>query len=149
MDDVPAMAAMRALDTESQEYWELRIGGYLRGSHSPQQALRERAAFVADDAGKVVGLVAGHRTRRYACDAELQWIDVIANYRGQGVASRLLQAMGSWFVEMDALRVCVDVRPENEIARRLYARHGAIPLNPHWMVWENAHTMSSGPRPSA
>jgi GNAT superfamily N-acetyltransferase len=149
MEDVPAMAAIRALDWESQEYWELRIAGYLRGSHSPQQALRERTAFVAVDADRVVGFVAGHRTRRYGCDAELQWVDVIADHRGQGIAGRLLEALGGWFVEMDALRVCVDVQPKNEVARRLYARHGAVPLNPHWMVWEDARVMGSGLRPNA
>ena len=41
-------------------FWTDRITWYLRGEHSPQQALPERAAFVAVDEGKLVGFVAGH-----------------------------------------------------------------------------------------
>jgi hypothetical protein len=34
-------------------------------------------------------------------------------------------------------RVCVDVEPANDVALRFYARHGAVDLKPHWMVWED------------
>jgi hypothetical protein len=44
---------------------------------SPQQALPARAAFVAMDGTKLVGFVAGHRTRRLGCDGELQWVNVV------------------------------------------------------------------------
>ena len=148
LQDVPAMAAMRARNWETEEFWQVRIGGYLRGSHSPQQALRERAAFVAAEEGLVVGFVAGHRTRRFQCDGELQWIDVEAAHRGRGIAGKLMQAMGAWFVAQDALRVCVNVAPENVAARRLYARHGAVSLGEHWMVWEDAHTLCGEPQQS-
>jgi hypothetical protein len=33
--------------------------------------------------------------------------------------------------------VCVDVEPENRVARAFYSRHGAVPLNPHWLVWDD------------
>jgi GNAT superfamily N-acetyltransferase len=145
LQDVPAMAAMRARNWETEEFWQARIGGYLRGSHSPQQALRERAAYVAEEEGRLAGFVAGHRTRRYECDGELQWIDVGAEHRGRGVADKLMQAMGAWFAEQDSLRVCVNVAAENVAARRLYARHGAVSLSENWMIWEDARAMGGVP----
>jgi ribosomal protein S18 acetylase RimI-like enzyme len=78
----------------------------------------------------VVGLIAGHRTKRFGCDGELEWIDVAKECRGQGIAEGLMTAMIRWFVEQGALRVCVNVAPENIGACRLYARYGAVPLNP-------------------
>jgi GNAT superfamily N-acetyltransferase len=57
------------------------------------------------DEGKLVGFVAGHRTRRFDCDAELQWINVAEERRGQGIADKLMAQIGACFIEQDALRV--------------------------------------------
>lgn len=135
--DVAAMAAIRAREWETQAYWEARIGGYLSGQRSPQQALPARAVFVAVDGGVVAGFVAGHRTRRYGCDGELEWINVVRESRGKGIAGALLAAMAGWFAAEQLLRVCVDVEPGNAAARRLYGKYGAGALNVHWMVWED------------
>ena len=135
--DIAGMAALRAQTWGTEPYWAARIGGYLNGEHSPQQALAERVAFVALDGNVVVGLVAGHRTKRFGCDGELEWIDVAKERRGQGIADGLMAVMIQWFVQQGALRVCVNVAPENTVAQRLYARHGAVPLNEHWMVWND------------
>jgi len=101
---------------------------------------------------RIVGLIAGHLTRRFGCDGELEWISVRPEYRGLGVASQLLCRLAEWFLAQDlgsmlgptlperglgARRICVDVEPTNRIARRFYARHGAVDLKPHWMVWED------------
>jgi GNAT superfamily N-acetyltransferase len=131
------MARIRALEWQTASFWESSIGNYISGQQSPQQALPARAVFVADENATVAGFVAGHLTRRYQCDGELQWINVDPNYRGRGIASLLIDTMLQWFRGQNAPRVCVDVDPRNESARRLYARHGAVPLNPHWMVWED------------
>jgi hypothetical protein len=72
--DVAGMAALRAQTWGTEPYWAARIGGYLNGEHSPQQALAERVAFVALDGDVVVGLVAGHGTKRFGCDGELEWM---------------------------------------------------------------------------
>lgn len=156
--DIAAMAALRAQEWETAAYWEALIGQYLRGEHSPQQALPPRTVLVAVDhdkdhnkvhgkdagnAGKVVGFVAGHRTCRYGCDGELEWINVAQEARGCGVAGTLLAAIAAWFVQQDALRVCVDVDPNNTAARGLYAKFGAQPLNDHWMVWEDVRVMTT------
>jgi ribosomal protein S18 acetylase RimI-like enzyme len=134
--DLPAMAAIRANESQTGAFWIDRITRYLRGEHHPQQALPERAMFVAVAEGCVVGFVAGHRTRRFDCDGELQWIDVAAELRGQRIAGRLLAAQLKWFRARNALRICVNVAPENGPARRLYAANGAVAMNPHWMIWE-------------
>jgi ribosomal protein S18 acetylase RimI-like enzyme len=139
--DIPLMAAIRAQVWETETFWTRRIGLYLSGEHSPQQALPARAAFVALDGTELVGFVAGHRTCRLGCDGELQWINVVEERRGQGIADGLMAKMGAWFAEQDAYRVCVNVAPENTAARRLYRRCGAQPLSDHWMIWEDSRAM--------
>jgi GNAT superfamily N-acetyltransferase len=134
--DIPAMASLRASEWQSDAFWIDRITRYLRGEHHPQQALPERTMFVAVAEGRVAGFVAGHRTRRFGCDGELQWINVAADARGQRIAGRLLDAQLDWFRARNAMRICVNVAPENEPARKLYAAHGAVAMNPHWMIWE-------------
>jgi GNAT superfamily N-acetyltransferase len=133
--DIPAMAAIRAERWQTQDFWETRIRGYLAGEHNPQQALPARAAFVAELDGVIGGFVAGHHTRRFACDAELEWIDVAAALRRQGIAARLLAGMAQWFVEQQLFRVCVNVAPDNAPAVSFYRKHGAQPLNEFFMVW--------------
>ncbi len=136
--DVPAMAAIRAQEWETQACWERRIGNYLRGEIGAQQALQGHAAvFVAVREGAVIGFIAGHRTKRFGCDGELEWIDVVAAHRRQGIAGQLIVALAGWFVEEKALRVCIDVKPTNTAARGLYAKFGAVDLKPNWMVWED------------
>ena len=135
--DIPAMAEVRAADWGTEEYWRERILQYLTQKQHPRQALKPRVAFVCVDGECLAGLVAGHLTRRFACDGELEWISVRAEYRGRGIASELLCRMAEWFVAHDARRVCVDVEPSNVPARHFYARHGAEDLRPHWMVWKD------------
>lgn len=143
--DIPSLAAIRAREWETEAYWLARIGAYLREQQSPGTPLPARAVFVAVDgsAGEsaMVGFIAGHQTRRYGCDGELQWINVIPERRGQGIAGLLLVRMGEWFVEKSLLRICVDVEPHNAAARKLYRRFGADRLNNHWMVWNDARRM--------
>jgi ribosomal protein S18 acetylase RimI-like enzyme len=140
--DIPAMAAIRAEVRGSQEYWEARIAGYLRGEVNPQQALPERIAFIAEQEGNLLGFVAGHRTRRYACDAELEWMNTAATYRGRGVAGQLLLAQAAWFVEQHAYRVCVNVAPDNAPAVALYRKYGAEPLTEFFMVWPDMRVVT-------
>ena len=142
--DIPQMAAIRAREWKTEAFWIDRIGLYLSGKHSPQQALSARAAFVATEGKEIVGFVAGHRTHRLGCSGELQWINVAEESRGHGIAGRLIAQIAIWFVGQDASRVCVNVDPNNIAARKLYTRYGAEPLNEYWMVWENAHLMAAG-----
>jgi RimJ/RimL family protein N-acetyltransferase len=139
--DVPALAAIRAEGWETQDYWKKRIRTYLDGTNNPQQALPERALFVAEEKGILVGFVAGHRTRRHGCDGELEWINITTAHRGHGLSLQLLLRMATWFVEQEAFRVCVNVRSENQPAVALYSRAGAQPLCPGWMVWADIRAL--------
>lgn len=135
--DIAAMAKLRAANWGDEEYWKQRIRGYMASEIYPQKALKPRVAYVAVEKEAVVGLIAGHLTRRYGCDGELEWVDVVAERRGNGIAIVLLVRLAKWFVEQNATTICVDVQPSNVAARRFYARHGAEDLNPHWMIWND------------
>jgi len=135
--DIAEMAKIRAEDSGTEQYWRERIERYLSQQVSPKEALRPRAAFVCANAEGIVGLVAGHLTRRFECEGELEWISVEKQARGRGIATKLLRCMAEWFVENQARRICVDVQPSNKVARSFYRKHGAEELNPHWMVWND------------
>jgi RimJ/RimL family protein N-acetyltransferase len=70
--------------------------------------------------------------------------NVVEEKRGRGIADGMMAKIGTWFVEQNAVRVCVNVDPRNTAARKLYARCGAQPLNDLWMIWEDARAMSTG-----
>jgi len=136
--DIPALAAIRAAEWETVAYWTRRIGEYL-----PEEGQQNRTVLIAEDGTTLVGFVAGHRTRRFGCDGELQWINVRRESQARGIGRLLVREIGSWFVEQGARRICVDVEPDNDIARRLYARCGAKPLKPYWLIWEDSRDMVS------
>lgn len=108
---------------------------YLAGEQHPQQALKPRAMWMATVGEAPIGYVAGHLTRRFNCEGELQWIYVVPDQRRNHVASELLRLLATWFLEHDARRICVDVG--DDAARPFYRRHGAVDLNKHWMVWKD------------
>jgi GNAT superfamily N-acetyltransferase len=119
-----------------------RMSRYLAGVHHPQQALPPRAMWIATEGESPIGYVAGHLTRRFGCDGELQWIYVVAEHRRARVASGLLHLLAEWFLEHGARRVCVDVGDDS--ARPFYRRHGARDLNRHWMVWNDIGAVIEG-----
>src|SRR5205814_1119430 len=133
--DVGRLARIRAVVWGTEQYWHDRIGGYMRGELHPQQALAPRVVLVAEGGKDIVGFIAGHLTRRFGCDGELEWLDVVAEARRGGVAGDLLRALATWFEGCQARRICVDVDPQNAPARAFYRKHGAQDLNPHWLVW--------------
>jgi ribosomal protein S18 acetylase RimI-like enzyme len=135
------MALIRAAEWETEAYWQVRISRYLDCLHHPQQALMPRVIYVASEGDCLAGFIAGHLTRRYACDGELEWINVIPERRGSKIASELLRLLAAWFVEQKASRICVDVDPANTTAQRFYRRHGAVNLNAHWLVWNNINAV--------
>ena len=138
--DIAALSVIRGIDTASVTHWLDRISGYYNGTHHPQQALAKRVIYVAEDDGRIVGFIAGHLTRRYDCDGELQWIDIITDYRNKGIATMLLQSLFNWFRAEHAKQICVNCAPDNTIAMDFYQKNGAVPLNDHWLIWENIDT---------
>src|SRR5437660_412336 len=97
--------------------------------------LAPRVVLVAKGGEDIVGFIAGHLTRRFGCDGELEWLDVVEEARRSGVAGDLLRALATWFEGCQARRICVDVDPQNAPARAFYRKHGAQDLNAHWLVW--------------
>jgi GNAT superfamily N-acetyltransferase len=129
--DIAELAKIRAAEWESEEYWIRRISGYLNCELHPQHALLPRIIYVAIDADKIVGFIAGHLSRRFQCDGELQWINVIPNYRRKGIAQGLLQQLANWFITHRAFKICVNG------SGPFYSNSGAKELNKHWMIWDN------------
>ena len=139
--DIPEMARLRSREWETDDYWQARIAKYLKGELHPHKALRPRIAYVALEGDAVIGFIAGHLTRRFGYDGELEWINVAKHRRGSGVASALLRLLATWFLEQKALRICVNVEPDNAAATGFYARHGAQKLNEHWLLWKDIGTI--------
>jgi len=133
--DVAAMAQLRLGHWGNAPDWDYRLASYLSGEHNPRHARSQRVMIVAEQDDEVIGFIAGHLTRRYHCDGELQWINVSAAQRRHGIATELLRELADWFASNNAHKICVDVRPRNLEARAFYTRHGAEPLNDHWMVF--------------
>src|SRR6201985_791504 len=105
--DVASMAQIR-----SEQYWghapdwELRLASYLSGEHHPRHALLPRVMIVAEQDDEVIGFIAGHLTRRFHGDGELQRITVSPDHRGQGVATGLLRELADWFASNNARKIC-------------------------------------------
>lgn len=139
--DIAEMARVRTAEEPQYGFGEDRLRermmGYFERTHHPQQALMPRVIYVAHEGESLIGYVAGHLTRRFECQGELEWMYVAPARRGREVASELLRMLAGWFASQKARRVCVDVQPENARARRFYARHGAKELEPSWMIWED------------
>lgn len=135
--DIPGLARIRAAEWGSEDYWITRITGYLDGVVNPQKALAPRVIYIAEQAGVIIGFIAGHLTQRYNCDGELEWINVAPESRGSAVASKLFRLLAAWFVEQKAARICTNCAPDNAPALRFYTKHGAKPLNEHFLVWDD------------
>jgi ribosomal protein S18 acetylase RimI-like enzyme len=131
------MARIRTAGASPGGASEDRMARYLSHQHHPQEALIPRVIYIASEDDTPIGYIAGHLTRRYRCDAELQWIYVVSERRRMGVASELLRALAGWFAAQQASRICVNVEPTNTAARRFYTRHGAEGLNEFWLVWKD------------
>ena len=133
--DLADVSELVGLPREGEAGGDPRMLRYLAGEHHPQQALLPRAMWMAAEGRSPIGYVAGHLTRRFGCDGELQWIYVVSQYRRTQVGSKLLRFLAGWFLEHGAHRICVDVGDDE--ARPFYERHGAVELNQHWMVWND------------
>lgn len=138
LNDLPAMCRLRAEYQGHPLEWEPRIAAYMIGQLTPAFGLEPRAVFVAVDDNEVVGFIAGHLTKRLRCEGEVYWLNVQANRRGQRIADQLLHAQAEWFLANKATRICVNVSPTNDAARALFTRHGAEPLDEHWLVFTSA-----------
>src|SRR3954468_305506 len=106
--DINDMAKIRSVEWGTKEYWQQRIAAYLNKELHPQHALLSRACYVALEHDTVIGFIAGHLSKRYNCDGELQWINVMKEQRGTGVGLELIRLLAKWFIENKAQKICVD-----------------------------------------
>jgi GNAT superfamily N-acetyltransferase len=132
--DVPGMALCRASDAVVGPA-DPRMTAYFEGRHHPQQALAARIGYVAHVDGAVIGYIAGHETRRFDCEGEVQYLYVAAEYRRQGVGTTLLRQLAQWFQIRGKARVCVNVNADSPPAAPFYLSYGAEPLNEYWYAW--------------
>jgi GNAT superfamily N-acetyltransferase len=135
--DIPEMARIWGLEKMEGGTSEDRMVLYFAGQHHPQQALPPRVIYVAHEGNDLIGYIAGHLTRRFGCDGELQWIYVRPRQRRSGVASSLLLKLADWFTQQHAARICVNVARSNAVAHAFYASKGAEVMNQHWLGWED------------
>ncbi len=133
--DVGALAGIRAKSWGTNDYWLDRITNYLNGTGGPASALPQRIILVATMDEKVAGMIAGHLSRRFNRDAELQWLDVHPDFSRQGIGSVLWRCLAHWLVKEGARNILVNVEPDNEAARAFYTHQGAREMNDHWMEW--------------
>jgi len=136
-EDIPRMARIWSAEKGEGGTSEERMTAYLDGLSDPQQALPPRVIYVAYEGDALIGYIAGHLTRRFGCDGELQWIYVTLERRRKGVASELLSCLAAWFKQQHASRVCVNVARQNTVALRFYAKNGAEPMKLGWLVWND------------
>ena len=119
-DDVAAIAALEA-EALGRDAWP---EGLVR--EGVVGALPTVHYLVADVAGEVVG----HAVASIAGDiAELQRIAVSAARRRTGVASALLDSVLALLEGTEADRVLLEVREDNEAARRFYAQGGFVEID--------------------
>jgi GNAT superfamily N-acetyltransferase len=123
-----------------------RVAGYFAGTYGPQCSLPERAIFIAEHGGEVVGFIAGHRATRRGCTAELEWAFVLPAWQRQGVGGRLLGPLTDWFIAQRSTRVIVDAPPANP-CRAFYLKHGATPLDGHWLYWADISGVNDPMKP--
>jgi GNAT superfamily N-acetyltransferase len=142
--DVAAIAQCRSTDPDAGAA-DWRMAAYFDLKHHPRQALRSRAGYLAFEGDAVIGYIAGHRTTRYACAGEVQYLFVAPAYRRRGIAAALLRLLAAWFREQGASRVCVDLDADSPAARPFYVSLGASALNKRWYVWEDIGVVLEAP----
>jgi len=136
--DVPAMEACRVGDTDAGEA-DWRMAAYLDGRHHPGQARAPRIGFIAVGDQRVIGYIAGHLTRRYRCDGEVQYLYVAPAHRRSGVGRALVRKLADWFLPQGAKKVCVNAADDS--AAEFYRRIGAVDLKPHWLAWDDIQSI--------
>src|SRR5579885_308849 len=101
-----------------------RVSGYLAGSYYPGYAKDERAVYVAERSGEIIGFIAGHRTMRHGGDAEVQWAFVLPEWQRRGIGSSLFALLKKWFTQHRLKKVYVNA-PVTMNTRAFYEKHGA------------------------
>ena len=103
------------------------VRGWVSGS-ADQAADADRAFFVADAAGQVVGLVSVCEQAHFSgqVDAYVGELVVAPSWEGRGVGSQLMRAAESWAADRGLSFICLDTGADNGPARGLYSSLGFV-----------------------
>jgi len=107
---------------------------HIRSLLKSPSAVALLARMNGDVAGFVIGLVEKRRTTRIG---HVVTIDVAAKYRQMGVGLMLLKEIENAFSKKSVEAVYLEVRADNQAARKLYRKHGyeeAIQLDDYYSV---------------
>src|SRR4051794_22853255 len=138
--DAASMAPCRLPDSDAGAS-DHRMAAYFDGRHHPQQALLPRVGYAAFVGDTLIGYIAGHLTRRYGYDGEVQYLYVAPTHRRRGVAASRLRLLVGWFQEQGVTRVCVNANPGSPPAVPFYTSQGAVALNRYWYAWEDVRKL--------
>jgi ribosomal protein S18 acetylase RimI-like enzyme len=106
-----------------------RLGGDLR----ERVARGAAVVLLAEQRGEPVGVAIcflGYSTFRARPLLNLHDLAVLPAARGAGVGRALLEAVGAHARALGCCKVTLEVREDNEVARRLYARAGFVDSAP-------------------
>jgi len=92
-----------------------------------QKAIALLARINGEVAGFIIGMIESHGTTK---TGHVYTVDVGVEYRRQGVGIRLLQEMENAFVKKGAETSYLEVRVDNQAARRLYRKRGYVETEP-------------------
>jgi GNAT superfamily N-acetyltransferase len=116
------LAALREAPYAFGSTYEGEVGA---SEESWRNRLRDRARFVAEVNGQVVGTVgAGFGEISGAAALTALWVD--PRYRGQGIGIALIDAVVEWARSQHFDQVLLWVTEVNQTAERLYERYGFI-----------------------
>jgi ribosomal protein S18 acetylase RimI-like enzyme len=98
-------------------------------------AERSGAIFVAEHSGEVVGFIACYvkdtqsliETAAYSRYGYVSDLDIAAEWRGRGIAQRLLAAAEQHLAQHGVARLRIGVLAANIAAQRAYAKYGFAP----------------------
>ena len=80
--------------------------------------------------GQMVGFIAGHFSRRYETEGELQSIHVLKDFQGRGIGAELLRRLAVWFVAHQRRKICVGIDPASSYKRFYEKRRPATLYQP-------------------
>jgi ribosomal protein S18 acetylase RimI-like enzyme len=118
LEDSPDSFGSTAVEALSRDETDWRAWA-ATGATSPMTAI-----FVAETAGRLVGLCGAfvHQDDSRIAQIVAMWVD--PGQRGRRLGERLLDAASAWSTVRGAQQLMLDVTETNDAARRLYGRAG-------------------------
>jgi len=126
-----------------EELWRIERECFTREAFSREQILSllknpDAVGLLAQVNGEVAGFIIGLVEKHGAIKAgHVLTIDVAVKYRRRGVGIKLLEEMEKTFLKRGAETSYLEVRADNQTARRLYQRQGYQEIQPLYDYYSN------------